>query len=63
MTKVVDTPYFVDSRYTIGIQLADIVAGVTRQYHEARPSLGSVSSGFNSILQNHRKQDAAPNLA
>ena len=34
MTKVVDTPYFVDSRYTIGIQLADIVAGAIRLYQE-----------------------------
>ena len=35
MTNVVDTPYFVDSRYTMGIQLADLVAGVIRQYYEA----------------------------
>ena len=35
MTKVVDTPYFVDSRFTTGIQLADLVAGVIRQYEEA----------------------------
>ena len=35
MTNVVDTPYFVDSRYTMGIQLADLVAGVVRQYQEA----------------------------
>ena len=35
MTNVVDTPYFVDSRYTMGIQLADLVAGCVRQYQEA----------------------------
>ncbi len=35
MAKVVDTPYFVDSRFTTGIQLADLVAGVIRQYEEA----------------------------
>ena len=35
MTNVVDTPYFVDSKYTMGIQLADLVAGVIRQYQEA----------------------------
>lgn len=35
MTNVVDTPYFVDSRLTTGIQLADLVAGVVRQYQEA----------------------------
>ena len=33
--KIVDSPYFVDSRYTAGIQLADLVAGAVRQYHEA----------------------------
>ena len=35
LVNVVDTPYFVDSRYTAGIQLADMVAGVIRQYEEA----------------------------
>ena len=35
MTKLVDTPYFVDSRLTIGIQLADLVAGAIRIYQEA----------------------------
>ena len=35
LNKVVDSPYFVDSRFTVGIQLADMVAGVIRQYHEA----------------------------
>ena len=35
MTNVVDTPYFVDSKYTMGIQLADLVAGVIRKYQEA----------------------------
>lgn len=34
LSKVVDSPYFVDSRYTVGIQLADMIAGVLRQYHE-----------------------------
>ena len=46
MTKVVDTPYFVDSRYTIGIQLADIVAGVIRQYHEANLARGLPSDPY-----------------
>ena len=35
MTNVVDTPYFVDSRYTMGIQISDLAAGVIRQYQEA----------------------------
>ncbi len=35
MANVVDTPYFVDSKYTMGIQLADMVAGVIRQYEQA----------------------------
>ena len=46
MTKVVDTPYFVDSRYTMGIQLADIVAGVVRQYHENDLSRGLPSDPY-----------------
>lgn len=46
MTKVVDTPYFVDSRYTMGIQLADIVAGVVRQYHEQDLSRGLPSDPY-----------------
>ena len=35
LVKVVDVPYFVDSRLTVGIQLADMVAGVIRQYEAA----------------------------
>ena len=35
MVDVVDTPCFVDSRYTMGIQLADLVAGVIQQYEQA----------------------------
>lgn len=35
LIKIVDSPYFVDSRFTAGIQLADLVAGVIRQYQEA----------------------------
>lgn len=35
LQNIVDTPYFVDSRFTTGIQLADMVAGVVRQYEEA----------------------------
>ena len=36
MTKVVDTPYFVDSQFTTGVQLADLIAGVIR--HTKRQS-------------------------
>ena len=38
LSKVVDSPYFVDSRFTVGIQLADLVAGALRQYHETEIS-------------------------
>ena len=31
-------PYFVDSRFTVGIKLADMAAGVLRQYYEAERS-------------------------
>ena len=35
LSKIVDSPYFVDSRFTAGVQLADLAAGVVRQYQEA----------------------------
>ena len=34
LTGIADIPYFVDSKITLGIQLADMVAGVVRQYHQ-----------------------------
>lgn len=34
-TSIVDAPYFVDSTFTTGIQLADMVAGAIRQYEDA----------------------------
>lgn len=58
MTKVVDTPYFVDSRYTMGIQLADMVAGAIRLYQEAElyrnphtsdPFLTSIARHYRTI--------------
>ena len=42
LTKIVDSPYFVDSRFTAGIQLADMVAGVLRQYYEKELFLQSL---------------------
>ena len=51
--------YFVDSRYTMGIQLADMVAGVVRQYHEAElarhshtsdPYLRAIARYYRAIL-------------
>ena len=68
MTKVVDTPYFVDSRYTMGIQLADLVAGVIRQYQEAElfrsphtsdPYLRAVSRYYR-VIENKTKDLATP---
>ncbi len=35
LVNVVDVPYLVDSRFTMGIQLADMVAGAIRQYEGA----------------------------
>ena len=64
LNKVVDAPYFVDSRYTVGIQLADMIAGVLRQYHEkglshqanqSDPYLSAVARYFRAI------SDQAPN--
>ena len=34
LVNLVDSPFFVDSRFTSGIQIADMVASVVRQYEE-----------------------------
>jgi len=34
LVSIVDTPYFVDSKFTAGIQIADMVASAVRQYEE-----------------------------
>ncbi len=34
LTAIVDAPYYVDSRITVGIQVADMFAGVVRLYEE-----------------------------
>ena len=34
LTTITDGPYFVDSRITVGIQIADMAAGVVRLYEE-----------------------------
>ena len=48
--KIVDSPYFVDSRFTAGIQLADLVAGVLRQYYEKELFLQSPSDAYLSAV-------------
>ena len=50
MGNVVDTPYFVDSRFTMGIQLADLVAGVIRQYEEAELFRNPPSDAYLSAI-------------
>ena len=50
MVNVVDTPYFVDSRFTMGIQLADLVAGVIRQYEEAELFRNPPSDAYLSAI-------------
>ena len=50
MANVVDTPYFVDSRFTMGIQLADLVAGVIRQYEEAELFRNAPSDAYLSSI-------------
>ena len=35
-----ESPFFVDSKFTPGIQVADMVAGVIRIYHERRLNEG-----------------------
>ena len=34
LTRITDSPYFVDSRLTIGIQIADMFAGIVRLWEE-----------------------------
>ena len=34
LTAIADSPYYVDSRNTVGIQIADMFAGVVRLYEE-----------------------------
>jgi hypothetical protein len=53
LTNVVDSPYFVDSRFTVGIQLADLVAGVVRQYEEANLSSSPPADSFLSAIERY----------
>ncbi|MCI0438029.1 MAG: DUF3800 domain-containing protein [Chloroflexi bacterium] len=39
-TAICDSPYFVDSRLTQGVQIADMVASVCRQYQESNLNIG-----------------------
>ena len=50
LTSVTDTPYFVDSRLTIGIQLADMVAGAVRQFHQNNLQSITPSTPFQSAI-------------
>ena len=62
LTGIADTPYFVDSKITIGIQLADMVAGVVRQYHQnglndlppPTPYLSDVSRYYSIVSEKTR---------
>ena len=36
LTRLTESPFFVDSKFTHGIQVADMVAGVIRKYQEHR---------------------------
>lgn len=36
LNRIIESVHFVDSKYTPGIQLADLFAGITRNYYETR---------------------------
>lgn len=47
---LLDTPFFVDSRTAHGIQLADIAAGVIRNYFESGLAIKSTHSMFEQLI-------------
>ena len=58
LTRLVESPFFVDSKVTPGIQIADMVAGVIRKYQEYRlydsvpgnsPFLSAISSYYDIV--------------
>jgi len=67
MTTITDTPFFVDSRVTAGIQMADMAAGVIRIYEEQQlfqgvPSGDSFLSAINryyKILEERTKNQTS----
>lgn len=50
LTNLVESPFFVDSRLTSAIQIADMVAGVTRIYEENELYRGYSSDSFLSSI-------------
>lgn len=53
--KIVDAPYFVDSRFTVGIQLADLVAGTLRQYYESELYLRPAPNAYLSAISRYHR--------
>lgn len=68
MTTVTDAPFFVDSRVTCGIQIADMAAGTIRLYEENRLFQGvpagdsflSAIRRYYSILEEKTKDQVSP---
>jgi len=50
LTNIVESPFFVDSKLTAGIQIADMVAGVVRIYEENELFRGVPSDSFLSAI-------------
>jgi hypothetical protein len=50
LTNLVESPFFVDSKLTAGIQIADMVAGVIRIYEEQELFKGVPSDAFLSAI-------------
>jgi len=68
MSKITDTPFFVDSVVTAGIQIADMAAGVIRIYHENNLDQGvlvgdpflSAINRYYGILKERTKDQSSP---
>lgn len=68
LTRLADSPFFVDSKVTPGIQLADMVASVVRQYEERRlftgmpegDSFGSAIARYYKIVEEKTADLEAP---
>ena len=54
LTAIADSPYYVDSRMTVGIQIADMFAGVVRIYEEEELFRGpSTGDAFHSAVRRY----------
>jgi hypothetical protein len=55
LSQALDSPYFVDSRITIGIQMTDMIAGVIRQYEEDELFRNRPTNAYLMAINRHYK--------